>query len=134
MGEDFHAGLVDIHAEATSEKMAMGHYMDGKVSLVAGTHSHIPTADAQIFTGGTAYQTDVGMCGDYDSVIGMIKEVPIERFTNPGSKGRLQPANEEATLCAVYVESDDETGLAKTISPVRMGGRLIPIMPNVAAG
>jgi metallophosphoesterase (TIGR00282 family) len=128
-GKDFQAGLVDIHAEATSEKMALGHHLDGMVSLVAGTHSHIPTADAQILPGGTAYQTDLGMCGDYDSVIGMQKEVPIQRFTNPEKKGRLEPAKEEATLCAVFVESDDETGLAKNISPVRLGGRLKPVMP-----
>lgn len=131
LGKDMNAALVDIHAEATSEKMAMGHFLDGKVSLVAGTHSHIPTADAQILPGGTAYQTDVGMCGDYNSVIGMDKKVPIERFTVKGSKGRLSPANDIATLCAVFVETDDETGLAQTISPVRVGGRLIPIMPTV---
>lgn len=132
MGKDFHAGLVDIHAEATSEKMAIGHFLDGQVSLVAGTHSHIPTADAQILPNGTAYQTDVGMCGDYDSVIGMEKQVPIDRFANPGNKGRLEPAKGEATLCAVYVETDEETGLAKTISPLRLGGRLraeMPVLP-----
>jgi len=130
LGKDMNAALVDIHAEATSEKMAMGHYLDGKVSLVAGTHSHIPTADAQILPEGTAYQTDVGMCGDYNSVIGMEKTVPIERFTVKGSKGRLSPANGEATLCAVFVETDDDTGLAKTVTPVRVGGRLMPIMPS----
>lgn len=130
-GRDFQAGLVDIHAEATSEKMALGHFLDGQVTLVAGTHSHIPTADAQILPGGTAYQTDVGMCGDYDSVIGMEKEVPVNRFVDPGSKGRLEPAKGEATLCAVFVESDDETGLATQISPVRMGGRLMAQMPDV---
>jgi 2',3'-cyclic-nucleotide 2'-phosphodiesterase len=131
LGKDMNAALVDIHAEATSEKMAMGHYLDGKVSLVAGTHSHVPTADAQILPNGTAYQTDVGMCGDYNSVIGMEKEVPIERFTIKDSKGRLSPASEEATLCGVFVETDDITGLAKFISPVRIGGRLIPIMPTI---
>ena len=125
LGKDMNAALVDIHAEATSEKMALGHFLDGKVSLVAGTHSHIPTADAQILPAGTAYQTDVGMCGDYNSVIGMDKEVPISRFTNPGSKGRLQPAKDEATLCAVFVETDDDTGLAKSVAPVRIGGRLM---------
>lgn len=129
-GKDFQAALVDIHAEATSEKMAMGHYLDGDVTLVAGTHSHIPTADAQILPGGTAYQTDVGMCGDYDSVIGMEKTVPIQRFVEPEKKGRLEPAKEEATLCAVYVESNDKTGLATKVSPLRLGGRLSTVMPN----
>ncbi|MDV7339103.1 TIGR00282 family metallophosphoesterase [Terasakiella sp. A23] len=131
MGKDFHAGLVDIHAEATSEKMALGHFLDGQVSLVAGTHSHVPTADAQILPNGTAYQTDLGMCGDYNSVIGMEKEVPIDRFANPGKKGRLEPAKGEATLCGAYVETDDATGLATFICPVRIGGRLISIMPEV---
>ncbi len=129
MGRDFHAGLVDVHAEATSEKMAMGHYLDGRVSLVAGTHSHVPTADAQVLPNGTAYQTDLGMCGDYDSVIGMEKTVPIERFTKKIS-GRLSPADGPATLCGAYVETDDKTGLAKTICPVRVGGRLIEILPQ----
>jgi metallophosphoesterase (TIGR00282 family) len=124
LGKDFHAGLVDIHGEATSEKMALGHFLDGQVSLVAGTHSHVPTADAQILPNGTAYQTDLGMCGDYDSVIGMVKEVPIQRFVNPEAKGRLEPAKEEATLCGVFVETDDETGLAVRVEPVRLGGRL----------
>jgi metallophosphoesterase (TIGR00282 family) len=128
-GKDFHAALVDIHAEATSEKMALGHYLDGQVTLVAGTHSHVPTADAQILPNGTAYQTDLGMCGDYDSVIGMVKEVPIARFVDPDNKGRLEPANGPATLCGVYVESDDETGLAQKIVPIRVGGRLNPSLP-----
>lgn len=127
-GLTMQASMVDIHAEATSEKMALGHYLDGRVSLVAGTHSHIPTADAQILPKGTAYQTDVGMCGDYDSVIGMEKKVPIERFTKKIS-GRLTPADGEATLCAVFVETDDATGLARQIDPVRVGGRLKPILP-----
>ncbi len=130
LGRDVQASLVDIHAEATSEKMAMGQYLDGRVSLVAGTHSHIPTADAQVLPNGTAYQTDVGMCGDYDSVIGMEKSVPIERFTKKIS-GRLTPADGPATLCAVFVDTDDETGLAKTVSPVRLGGRLIEITPTL---
>lgn len=129
-GKDFHAALVDIHAEATSEKMALGHYLDGQVTLVAGTHSHVPTADAQILPNGTAYQTDLGMCGDYDSVIGMVKDVPIARFVDPANKGRLEPANGPATLCGVYVESDDETGLAQKIVSVRVGGRLSPALPE----
>jgi len=121
--------LIDIHAEATSEKMAMGHFFDGRASLVVGSHSHIPTADAQILPGGTAYQTDAGMCGDYNSVIGMTKGPAIERFTTKMPKQRLEPASGEGTLCAVYVESDDATGLATQVTPVRVGGRLMEIMP-----
>lgn len=121
--------MIDIHAEATSEKMAMGHSFDGQASMVVGTHSHIPTADAQILPGGTAYQTDAGMCGDYNSVIGMTKGPAIARFTTKMPKQRLEPASGEGTLCAVYVETDDATGLAAKISPIRVGGRLIEISP-----
>ena len=116
--------LVDIHAEATSEKMAMGHYLDGRASLVAGTHSHVPTADAHILNNGTAYQTDVGMCGDYDSVIGMKKHTAINRFLKKTPNERLEPAEQDATICAVYLETDDATGLAARIEPVRIGGGL----------
>lgn len=122
--------LVDMHAEATSEKMAMGQYLDGRASLVVGTHSHIPTADAQIFDGGTAYQTDAGMCGDYNSVIGMDKEEPLNRFTKKMRAGRYTPALGDATLCGVYVETDDKTGLAKRIDPIRLGGRLKETFPE----
>ncbi|PHS77502.1 MAG: TIGR00282 family metallophosphoesterase [Rhodospirillaceae bacterium] len=121
--------LIDIHAEATSEKMAMGQHFDGQASMVVGTHSHIPTGDAQILPGGTAYQTDAGMCGDYDSVIGMTKGPAIGRFISKMRGERLAPASGEGTLCAVYVESDDTTGLAIKISPVRLGGRLIEVLP-----
>ncbi|PCI37392.1 MAG: TIGR00282 family metallophosphoesterase [Rhodospirillaceae bacterium] len=121
--------LIDIHAEATSEKMAMGQHFDGQASMVVGTHSHIPTGDAQILPNGTAYQTDAGMCGDYDSVIGMTKGPAIGRFISKMRGERLAPASGEGTLCAVYVESDDATGLALKISPVRIGGRLIEILP-----
>jgi metallophosphoesterase (TIGR00282 family) len=116
--------LIDVHAEATSEKMAAGHFVDGKASLVVGTHSHIPTADCQVFPGGTAYQTDMGMCGDYNSVIGMRKEAAIARFTRKIPTDRLSPADGEATVCGCVVETDDVTGLAKSIQPVRVGGRL----------
>jgi len=122
--------VVDMHAEATSEKMAMGHFCDGRASLVVGTHSHIPTADAQILPNGTAYQTDAGATADYDSVIGMDKEEPLRRFTTKISGGRMSPATGPATLCAVFVETDAKTGLAKTISPVRVGGRLKPALPD----
>ncbi|MCF8475139.1 MAG: YmdB family metallophosphoesterase [Emcibacter sp.] len=121
--------LVDIHAEATSEKMAMGHFCDGRASLVVGTHSHVPTADAQILDGGTAYQTDAGMCGDYNSVIGMDKAEPLQRFTRKISSGRFMPALGAATICGVFVETDDETGLAKRIEPLRLGARLKEYMP-----
>lgn len=123
--------LVDIHGEATSEKMAMGHFCDGRASMVVGTHSHVPTADAQIFDGGTAYQTDAGMCGDYNSVIGMDKAEPLQRFTRKMSTGRFTPALGEGTLCGVFVETDDKTGLAKRIEPLRLGARLHEHMPTV---
>jgi metallophosphoesterase (TIGR00282 family) len=124
LGSGADAIVVDIHGEATSEKMAMGHFCDGRVSLVCGTHSHVPTADAQILPNGTAYQTDAGMCGDYNSVIGMEKTEPLNRFTRRVPGGRFEPAMGEATLCAVYVETDDRTGLATRIQPIRLGGRL----------
>lgn len=129
LGEKTDFILIDIHAEATSEKMAMGQHFDGQASMVVGTHSHIPTGDAQILSKGTAYQTDAGMCGDYDSVIGMTKGPAIGRFISKMRGERLAPASGEGTLCAVYVESDDATGLAAKISPVRVGGRLIEVLP-----
>ena len=125
-----HAVIIDFHGEATSEKMAMGHFADGRASLVVGTHSHVPTADAQILRKGTAYQTDAGMCGDYDSVIGMQKEAAIQRFVTKMPGERLQVAEGEGTLCAVFVETDDATGLARRIAPVRLGGRLVSAMPG----
>jgi len=123
LGIDCKAVIVDMHAEATSEKMAMGHYSDGRASLVVGTHSHVPTADAQILPGGTAYQTDAGMCGDYNSVIGMDIEEPIRRFTTKIG-GRFAPAKGDGTLCGVMIETDEQTGLATSVEPVRVGGRL----------
>lgn len=123
--------LIDIHAEATSEKMAMGQYLDGRASLVVGTHSHIPTADAQIFDGGTAYQTDAGMCGDYNSVIGMDKQEPIQRFTKKLRGDRFSPATGDGTLCGVFVVTDDKTGLATRVEPIRMGARLIETFPTI---
>ena len=130
LGEKVDFTLIDIHAEATSEKMAVGQHFDGQASMVVGTHSHIPTADAQILPNGTGYQTDAGMTGDYDSVIGMTKGPAIGRFTSKMRGERLSPAMGEGTLCAVFVETDDATGLAKTISPVRVGGRLIEVIPG----
>ncbi len=129
LGEAADAILVDFHGEATSEKMAMGHFCDGRASLVVGTHSHVPTADAQILPGGTAYQTDAGMCGDYNSVIGMEKDEPVSRFLSKIPSGRFQPALGPATLCGVFVETD-AGGLALRVEPVRIGGRLKQAMPD----
>jgi calcineurin-like phosphoesterase len=120
------ASVVDIHAEATSEKMAMGHWCDGRASLVIGTHTHVPTADTMILNRGTAYQSDAGMCGDYDSVIGMDKAEPLRRFLTGMTSERFTPAEGEATLAGVIVTTDDRTGLAKAVEPVRHGGRLQP--------
>ena len=130
LGGQAQAILLDMHCEATSEKMAMGHFCDGKVSLVVGTHTHVPTADAQILPGGTGYLTDAGMCGDYDSVIGMEKSEPLRRFITGMSKGRFQPALGEATLSGVLVETDDRTGKANAIRMVRDGGRLEATEPG----
>ena len=116
--------VVDMHCEATSEKMAMGHFCDGRASLVVGTHTHVPTADCQILPGGTAYQTDAGACADYDSVIGNQKDEPLRRFTTKISGGRYKPAEGPATVCGVFVETDPATGLARRVEPIRIGGRL----------
>ena len=118
------AVLIDFHAEATSEKMAFGHFCDGRASLVVGTHTHVPTADHQILPGGTGYLTDAGMCGDYDSVIGMEKAEPMQRFLRKLPVERMRPAEGEASVCGVAVETDDRTGLATLIAPIRAGGRL----------
>lgn len=106
--------LVDMHAEATSEKMAMGKYLDGRVSMVVGSHTHVPTADARILPKGTAYQTDAGMCGDYDSVIGFEASGPLERFLTKIPKAKMEPASGPGTVCGTLVETDDKTGLAKS--------------------
>jgi metallophosphoesterase (TIGR00282 family) len=122
--------VVDFHCEASSEKQAIGFFCDGRASLVVGTHTHVPTADHQILTGGTAYMTDAGMTGDYDSIIGMQKEEPLRRFTSGIPSGRFEPALGAATLSGVAVETDDATGLALKIAPVRIGGRLEPALPG----
>jgi metallophosphoesterase (TIGR00282 family) len=124
LGGSVQATIVEIHAEATSEKMAMGHWCDGQASLVVGTHTHVPTGDAMILTKGTAYLTDAGMCGDYDSVIGMEKLEPLRRFITGMNSARFEPAAGEATLAGVYVETDDKTGRAQRVVMVRQGGRL----------
>ncbi|MEN8236881.1 MAG: TIGR00282 family metallophosphoesterase [Pseudomonadota bacterium] len=123
--------MIDIHGETNSEKMALAHMVDGQVSFVVGTHTHIPTADAQIFSKGTAYQSDAGMCGDYNSVIGMKPEVPIGRFLGKPGLPRMKPAMGEATLAGVFIEINDRTGLAMQIEPIRVGGILKQTMPEV---
>lgn len=129
LGGAVQAALVDVHCEATSEKMAMGHFLDGRASIVVGTHTHVPTGDAMILPGGTAYLTDAGMCGDYHSIIGMEKSEPLRRFVTGMVKGRFTPANEEATLSGLYVETDDATGKATRIEMVREGGKLQQATP-----
>ncbi|HUG62568.1 MAG TPA: TIGR00282 family metallophosphoesterase [Methylomirabilota bacterium] len=130
LGEQADAVVVDMHAEATSEKQSMAHYLDGRASLVVGTHTHVPTADHQVLAGGTAYLSDAGMTGDYDSVLGMEKDEPISRFLRKIAGSRFQPASGEATLCAVAVEISDRTGLAIAVGPLRIGGRLAPAIPD----
>ncbi len=130
LGRDCDAILLDMHAEVTSEKMAMGHFVDGRVSLVVGTHTHTPTADHHILNGGTAYMTDAGMCGDFDSVIGMDKTEPLQRFLRKLPVERMKPAEGAATICGVIVDTDDQTGLARSIAPLRLGGRLSQTLPE----
>jgi len=122
--------LVEVHAEATSEKIAMGWHLDGRVAAVVGTHTHVPTADAHILEGGTAYISDVGMTGDYDSVIGMDKAVALRRFRSHVPGPRNTPALGEATLCALYLEIDDASGRATRAAPLRLGGHLAAVMPD----
>ncbi len=121
--------IIDVHCEATSEKMGMGHWCDGRASMVVGTHTHVPTADAQILNGGTAFQSDAGMCGDYDSVIGMDKLEPMRRFVTGMGKERFSPAEGAATLSGLYVETDDKTGRALKVRMIRIGGRLEEARP-----
>ena len=125
------AVLVDIHAEATSEKNAMGHFCDGRASLVVGTHQHVPSADTRILPNGTAYQTDAGMCGDYGGVIGMDKEEPLRRFTTRMRGGRFSPGTDEGTVCGVFVETDNKTGLAVRAEPIRVGALLQTTVPTL---
>ena len=117
--------LVDFHGEITSEKMAIGHFFDGSSTGVFGTHTHVPTADTRILEKGTAYQTDIGMCGDYNSVIGMNKENSLKRFFKDKESRQHFPAEGEATLSGIIIEGDNETGLARRITRVIEGGSLI---------
>jgi metallophosphoesterase (TIGR00282 family) len=124
------AVIVDVHAEATSEKLAMAYYLDGRASLVVGTHTHVPTADTRLLPAGTAYQSDAGMCGDYDSILGMQKEEAIRRFLQKTPGARLEPALGEGALSGVAVETDDRTGLATAVWPVRLGPNLEQAWPT----
>jgi 2',3'-cyclic-nucleotide 2'-phosphodiesterase len=121
--------VIDVHCEATSEKQAMGYFADGRASLVVGTHTHVPTADHRILPGGTAFVSDVGMTGDYESIIGMDREEPLSRFTRKIPAARFEPANGPGTFCALAVETDDATGLATQVGMVRLGGRLEQAQP-----
>jgi metallophosphoesterase (TIGR00282 family) len=130
LGDAADAIVVDMHCEATSEKQAMGYFCDGRASLVVGTHTHVPTSDHRILSGGTAFMTDAGMTGDFDSVIGMVKDEPLSRFLRklPGSK--FEAASGPATLCGVAVETDVKTGLALKVGAVRIGGLLEEARPG----
>ena len=130
LGEQADAVVIDFHAEATSEKMCFAHFVDGRASLVVGTHTHVPTADCQILNGGTGYMSDAGMCGDYDSSLGMDKEEPLNRFISKMPKGRFEAASGPATICGVCVEISDRTGLAEKIAPLRLGPRLAEALPG----
>jgi metallophosphoesterase (TIGR00282 family) len=124
LGEGADAILVDVHAEATSEKQALAYHLDGRVSVVVGTHTHAPTADHRILPAGTAYQSDAGMCGDYESVLGMARDEPVRRFLQKTPGSRLEPAAGEGTLCGLAVEIEDRTGLALRLAAVRLGPKL----------
>jgi len=129
LGGTAQAIVVDLHAEATSEKLALAHHLDGRVSLIGGTHTHVPTADARILAGGSGYITDLGMTGDYDSVIGMDKAASLQKWRSDLPVARLAPAMGEGMLCGVFVETNDRTGLARWIEPVRVGHGLSVRMP-----
>ncbi|MBL8566666.1 MAG: TIGR00282 family metallophosphoesterase [Hyphomicrobiaceae bacterium] len=126
--------FVDFHAEATSEKQALGHFIDGRVSGMAGTHTHTPTSDERVLARGTAYMTDAGMCGDYNSVLGMDTEEPITRFITKIPRGRFEPSGGPATLSGLAIDIDDATGLARACGALRVGGVLKPIVPDFWAG
>ena len=121
--------VIDLHAEATSEKQALGYFVDGRASCVVGTHTHAPTADERVLPGGTAFISDIGMCGDYELVLGMVKDEPLNRFLTKIPRGRMEPAMGPATLSGLAVEIDDATGLAVRTQGVRLGGVLAPTEP-----
>lgn len=130
LGRDADAILVDFHGEATSEKQAMGHFLDGRVTAVVGTHTHVPTADHRVLPGGTAFQSDAGMSGDYDSVIGMVKDEPLSRFLRRIPATKFEAATGPGTLCGLAIETDDATGLATQVAAVRLGARLEEAVPR----
>ena len=132
LGGSVNAIFVDFHGEASSEKTARGFYLDGRVSFVVGTHTHVPSADARILSKGTGYMTDAGMCGSYDSVIGMDAQIAINRFVRKVPGEKLFPADGPVTLCGVMIETDPKTGLCKKVEPFRMGGLLSESLPEVA--
>lgn len=129
IGKTTDAIFVDLHAEATSEKMSFAHYFDGQVTAVIGTHTHIPTADAHVLPGGTAYMSDAGMTGDYDSIIGVEKEIAIHRFISKMPGERMRPAGNKGTLCGALVITDNKNGKAKSIEPIRLGSVLSETRP-----
>jgi len=129
LGEQADAIVVDFHAEATSEKQALAHHLDGRVTLLVGTHTHTPTSDYRVMPGGTAYQSDVGMCGDYHSVVGMNHEEPLRRFIEKVPGERFSAAGGPATISGLAVEVDDATGLATAVAPLRLGGVLSQTIP-----
>lgn len=131
LGKSCQALFVDFHGEATSEKYSFAHHFDGRVSAVIGTHTHAPTADTHVLSGGTAYQSDAGMTGDYDSVIGVRKDIAIHRFLKKMPGEPLIPASENKTLCGVFIITDDRTGKAVSIDPVRVGDTLANTLPKV---
>jgi metallophosphoesterase (TIGR00282 family) len=130
LGGGVDAVIVEAHAEATSEKAALGLWLDGRASLVVGAHTHVPTADARILSRGTAFLSDAGMCGDYGGVIGMDAAEPLRRFVTGMPGERFTPAGGEGTVSGVFVETDDATGLARRVAPVRAGGRLAETAPE----
>jgi 2',3'-cyclic-nucleotide 2'-phosphodiesterase len=130
LGEGADAIFIDFHAEATSEKEALGHFLDGRVTGIVGTHTHVPTADHRVLPGGTAYMSDAGMCGDYHSVLGMDIEEPINRFLTRIPRQRFEPADGPATVSGFCIDVDDTTGLARACAPVRLGGVLAPAEPT----
>ncbi len=130
LGKNTDAIFIDFHGETTSEKMAMAHYFDGKISALVGTHTHIPTADAHIMKGGTAYMTDAGMTGDYNSVIGVEKSIAIHRFVKKMPGEKMKPAGGPGMMCGCFIVTNDKTGKAERIEPVRMGAVLSEAIPE----
>ncbi len=130
LGSSVNAILLDMHAETTAEKEAFAYYFDGRVSGVFGTHTHVPTADHRILPKGTGFQSDIGMCGNYDSIIGMTKDISISRFLRHVPTERLVPTEGIGTACAIFLETDDKTGLCKQISPLRVGSILSSCWPD----